>query len=213
MNGAQNEQQQGAYSEAQINQGTQVPPAENPRFYGGGYENAPLPNFSRKSPALAAWLSVMPGLGQAYVGYYMQGFINIFVAAGTITILASSLMKGAEPFFGIFLGFFWIFQMIDANRRAHFYNRVKSGLGGDELPEGFEMPKTGGSLLGGGILIVLGILFILDLNFDVSLEWISNWWPMILVLAGVYLVYQARKKSSMPVTRPSRSLRGSGRCR
>jgi hypothetical protein len=125
----------------------------------------------------------------------MQGFISIFIAAGTISILASSLMNGAEPFFGIFLGFFWIFQMIDANRRAHFFNRVKAGLSGDDIPEGFEMPKTGGSVLGGAILIVLGVLFILDLNFDVSLEWITGWWPMVLILGGVYLVYQARKKA------------------
>ena len=36
----------------------------------------------RKSPTLAALLSLMPGLGQVYVGYYQQGFIDIAVAAG-----------------------------------------------------------------------------------------------------------------------------------
>ena len=30
----------------------------------------------RKSPVLALVLSLMPGLGQVYVGYYNQGFIN-----------------------------------------------------------------------------------------------------------------------------------------
>lgn len=195
MNGAQNEQQQGAYTDAQINQGPQAPPASSPGAYGVGYETRPQPNFQRKSPALATWLSLLPGLGQTYVGYYMQGFINIFVAAGIIAILASPMMLGAEPFFGVFLGFFWIFQMIDANRRAHYYNRVKAGLGGDDIPEGFGMPSTGGSVLGGGVLIVLGILFILDLNFDVSMEWVEGWWPLILILAGGYLVFKARQKS------------------
>jgi len=195
MNGAQNETQQAAYTDAQINQGHPIPPAGPPGAYGAGYETRVQDNFNRKSPALATWLSLMPGLGQAYVGYYMQGFINICVAAGTITILSSSLGSGVTTFFGVFIGFFWIFQMIDANRRAHFYNRVKAGLDGNDIPDGFEMPSTGGSILGGVVLIVLGLLFILDLNFDVSMEWVEGWWPLIFILAGGYLVFKARQKS------------------
>ena len=38
---------------------------------------------ARKSPALAAWLSLLPGLGQAYVGYYPQAFRNILFVATT----------------------------------------------------------------------------------------------------------------------------------
>jgi hypothetical protein len=195
MNGAQNEQQQGTYQDAQINQGPPIPPQGQPGAYGAGYGTQPKPNFNRKSPAMATWLSLMPGLGQIYVGYYQQGFINMFVVAGTITALASSFMRGAEPFFGVFLSFFWIFQMIDANRRAHHYNRVMAGLGGEDVPDGFSMPTTKGSMLGGGVLVILGILFIMDLNFDVSMEWVENWWPMILVLVGVYLIFKARKNA------------------
>jgi TM2 domain-containing membrane protein YozV len=195
MNGAQNETQQGAYTEAQLNQGHPIPPAGHPGVYDPVYEVKLNPNANRKSPLVATLLSMMPGLGQIYVGYYQQGFINMFVVAGTIAILSSSVMRGAEPFFGVFLSFFWIYQMIDANRRAQHYNRVKAGLGGEEVPEGFEMPTTKGSMLGGAILILIGVLFILDLNFDVSMEWIENWWPLILVLVGINLVWKARKKS------------------
>jgi hypothetical protein len=195
MNGAQNEQQQGTYQEAQINQEPGVPPQGQPGPYGAGYGTQAKPNYNRKSPAMATWLSCMPGLGQIYVGYYQQGFINMFVVAGTITALASSFIRGAEPFFGVFLSFFWIFQMVDANRRAHHYNRVMAGLGGEEVPNGFSMPTTKGSMLGGGVLVILGILFIMDLNFDVSMEWVENWWPMILVLVGVYLIFKARKNA------------------
>jgi hypothetical protein len=195
MNGAQNETQQGAYTDAQIDQGPGNPPQGQPGPYGAGYGTQAKPNINRKSPAMATWLSCMPGLGQIYVGYYQQGFINMFVVAGTISMLASSFIKGAEPFFGVFLSFFWIFQMIDANRRAHHYNRVMEGLGGEEVPDGFSMPTTKGSVLGGAVLIIVGILFIMDLNFSVSMQWIENWWPLILVLVGVNLVYKARKKS------------------
>jgi TM2 domain-containing membrane protein YozV len=195
MNGAQNEQQQGAYSEAQIKQEPQGQPYGGTGNLGSGYQANASADLNRKSPVLATLLSMMPGLGQIYVGYYQQGFINMFVVAGTISILASSMMRGAEPFFGVFIAFFWIYQMIDANRRAHHYNRVMAGLGGEDVPDGFSMPTTKGSMLGGGILILVGVLFILDLNFNVSMEWVENWWPLILVLVGVNLVLKARKKS------------------
>lgn len=195
MNGAQNEQQQGTYQDAQIDQGPGIPPQGQPGVYGAGYGTQAKPNVKQKSPLVATLLSCMPGLGQIYVGYYQQGFINMFVVAGTITTLASSFMRGAEPFLGIFLSFFWIFQMIDANRRAHHYNRVMAGLGGEDVPNGFSMPTTKGSMLGGAVLIIIGILFIMDLNFDVSMQWVENWWPLILVLVGVNLIFKARKNA------------------
>ena len=196
MNGAQNEQQQNIHTEAaQVNQGQQLPPVGNPGPYGAAYDPRAGADINRKSPLLATLLSLMPGLGQIYVGYYQQGFINMFVVAGTIAILSSSVMRGAEPFFGVFISFFWIYQMIDANRRAQHYNKVMAGMDGEKVPEGFEMPTTKGSMLGGAVLILIGILFILDLNFDISMEWVENWWPLILILVGVNLVYKARKKS------------------
>ena len=188
MNGAQYDNPQGMPQDSG--------PAAGPSYtappppYQAGPPKRDLP---RKSPAFAAILSMMPGLGQVYVGYYKQGFINILVYASTIALLASNDFHGMEPFFGVFLAFFWIFNMIDANRRAHHFNRVVEGLGGEDVPEDFKLPGLGGSMFGGVVLIVLGVLFILDLNFGVSLAWIKDWWPLLLILFGVRLVYQARR--------------------
>ncbi len=193
MNGAQNEQQQGTYQDDQVNQGSGIPPQGQPGAYHTGYVTQPEPNFNRKSPLVAALLSCMPGLGQVYVGYYVQGFINVFVAGAAIATLASSLFRGAVPLIAISLAFFWLYQMIDANRRAHHYNRVMAGLGGEEVPDGFGMPTAKGSMLGGAVLVIVGILFFMDLNFGISLEWIEKAWPLIIVLVGVYLIYKARK--------------------
>ena len=146
-----------------------------------------------KSPSAAAWLSIMPGLGQVYVGYYQQGFINILVVASTITVLAAGVFNGLEPLLGVFLAFFWIFNLIDANRRAHHFNRVVDGLEIDEVPDDFKLPSAGGSLFGGAVLVIVGVLFILDLNFDISLAWIKNWWPLMLIAFGGNLIYRARR--------------------
>ncbi len=150
----------------------------------------------RKSPVLATILSSMPGLGQVYVGYYQQGFLCVAVAAACITILNVSSMTAWEPFFGMFLAFFWIFNMIDANRRALHYNRVAAGLGGEEVPDGFSLPGTGGSVAGGVILVTLGMLLFLNLKFDVSMAWLEDWWPLFLVAGGVWLIIKARREQS-----------------
>ncbi len=148
----------------------------------------------RKSPALATLLSCMPGLGQVYVGYYQQGFLCVVAVATTIMILKSPAMRAWYPFFGVFLAFFWIFNMIDANRRAMHYNRVAAGLGGEEIPEGFALPGTGGSVAGGVILVVLGLMLFLNVKFGVSMAWLEDWWPLALVGGGIWLIVQARRE-------------------
>ncbi len=156
---------------------------------------AKVSTASRKSPALATVLSCMPGLGQIYVGYYQQGFTNMLVVATTITVLSSGIFFGLEPFLGLFLAFYWLYNMIDAYRRAHHVNRVAAGLGTEALPDDFKLPSAGGSMFGGVVLVVAGILFILDLNFDVSLAWLQDWWPLALVAFGINLIYKARRKA------------------
>lgn len=167
-------------------------PPQNPAPYSGSTGRR---GSGHKSPALATWLSCMPGLGQVYVGYYQQGFINLAVVASVITMLSSGRFHGLEPFLGVFLAFFWLFNMIDANRRAHHYNNVKAGGGGEDVPEGFKLPGTGGSMLGGVALVVFGVLFILDLNFGISLAWLQDWWPLVLIAFGINLIYKARQKT------------------
>ncbi len=184
MNGAQYDEQQSTQ------QNQQVP------YSGQPYDQAGRHPELHKSPALAMFLSCMPGLGQVYVGYYQQGFTHIIIAAATITMLASNVANGLEPFFGTGLAFFWIFNMIDANRRAHHYNRIADGLGGEEVPEDFKLPGLGGSMFGGVVLVIVGILIILDLNFEVSLSWIKDWWPVALIGFGGNLIYKARQKAA-----------------
>ncbi|MFN2371074.1 MAG: LiaI-LiaF-like domain-containing protein [Candidatus Krumholzibacteriia bacterium] len=179
MNGEHNDRGQGTWEQPSAPRPAPPPP--------------PAAIAARKSPALATGLSLMPGLGQIYVGYYQQGFIDLTVVATTITILSRGA-RGAEPLFGLFLAFFWLYNMIDANRRAHHYNRILDGLGGEQVPEDFQHPGARGSLPAGVILVIVGVLFLLDLNTDLSLDWIENWWPAFLIGGGVWLIVKARRK-------------------
>src|SRR5512140_2655193 len=107
----------------------------------------------RKSPALAAILSAMPGLGQVYVGYYQQGFAHVLIVATLILLLASRSVHALAPAFAFFLAFFWLYNMIDAFRRASFYNQALAGLASVQMPPDITLPKGQGSLIGGVALI------------------------------------------------------------
>lgn len=151
----------------------------------------------RKSPALACVLSfLMPGLGQVYLGYYQRGFMYAIVFASTIAVLSSGTARGIEPLFGIFLGFWYLYNIVDAGRSASLYNMAVAGLRQPELPQDFKMPRGPSSLLAGLVLTGLGFVLFLNQRFDISLDWLIDWWPMILVAFGLSMVYNALKRRS-----------------
>jgi TM2 domain-containing membrane protein YozV len=148
----------------------------------------------RKSPVLASVMSAMPGLGQIYVGYYQQGFANILVVGTVIALLNSSHRIGLrplEPLLGLFLAFFWLYNIVDAGRRAAHYNHALAGLEPGALPEEIALPKGPGSLAGGVVLIIFGFVVFSNTMFGWSLEWVGRWWPLAVVAAGAWLVYQS----------------------
>jgi len=140
-----------------------------------------------KSAAAAGWLSIMPGMGQIYLGYYQRGFIHILICATLITALSHNAGSLA-PLLGIFLSFFWVYNIIDASRRAALVNRAIAGLHGSDLPDDFKMPGAGGGMGTGIILTVMGFLIFMSTKFDMSLDWLEEWWPLALVAGGIYLI-------------------------
>jgi len=142
-----------------------------------------------KSPALTTVLSLVPGLGQIYLGYYGQGFLNIAIVASIITILAGEYSV-LTPFLGIFLGFYWLYNIVDAYRRATLYNHALEGLGPTELPD-IGIAENRGSMFWGVVLIIAGGVGLSHTAWGYSLAWLERWWPVALVLAGLYLIYKS----------------------
>lgn len=174
---------------------SQSTPYESPPPESAQPRMVQAPRNTYKSPVLATLLSLMPGAGQVYVGYYPQGFVNALVVISIITLL--SMNAGAlAPFLGVFLAFFWIYNLIDANRRAQAYNRAIDGLDGESLPDDFELPGLKGSIPLGVVLIVVGTIFFLDTKFGMNMDWLEEWWPIALVVGGVWLIYKARSSKN-----------------
>jgi len=153
----------------------------------------------KKSVMLAMLLSVMPGLGQVYVGYYNLAFRNILVICGLIAILATGDLDDLEPVVGLFIAFYWLHNIVDAGRRASFYNQALAGLRPMDLPEDVQMPQPLGSLVGGVLLIAVGLMLFAHTMFRVPLEWLAQWWPLGVVGAGAWLIYADRRSKAAEV--------------
>jgi hypothetical protein len=193
MNGSQsqNDPQTQAAQQDQPAQPIQQPPM--PSAVMRGLHQDPR----TKSVPLACFLSAMPGLGQVYTGFYTRGFVNAVTFAGIITILTTGDLEEFTPFFALFLAFFWLHNIIDAGRRATFYNQMLAG--GDSMdsfsPE-LKMPGSSGSILAGAALIVGGLIALSYTRFDMSLVWVEDWWPVGPILGGAYLVFLAIRDRS-----------------
>jgi hypothetical protein len=137
----------------------------------------------RKSPTLAGFLSLMPGLGQIYVGYYMNGFVTIAIVAATISVLSADVSEDLAPFLGLFLSFFWIFNIIDAVRRAKLYNQHAVGEETPTLP-------TDSPLVGGVILLIVGVLLTLGITFDLDMSFVETLWPLAVLGLGIHLLWR-----------------------
>ena len=151
----------------------------------------PPPRPRRKSAVLSGILSLMPGLGQIYVGHYQRGFIHALVVASTITLLASGAgdSETLAPLFGFFLSFYWLYNIIDAARLANAYNDMAAGATPEERAELARSRRTG-SVGGGLVLMLFGLLILLNKVFDVSMAWLENWWPLAPIGLGAYLIYR-----------------------
>jgi hypothetical protein len=142
-----------------------------------------------KSPLVASFLSLVPGLGQIYVGYYSIGFLHALIVASMITLIAADVLDDATPLLGLFIPFFWLYNIIDAGRRAALYNLAIEG--GGDLPLPGRLPalgSSGGPLPVGVVLVVIGAIFLSNTAFGLSLRWLEDWWPLAPILFGTFLI-------------------------
>ena len=173
-------------------------------------QHAALMDPRRKSPLVAILLSVLPGLGQVYVGYYPIG-ITLAVTAGVLMTLVQRMsmfgIRQFGPLLVIGVMFTWLFSAVDAGRRASLYNQALAGLRPMDLPENQKTPTWRGSVAGGLALVVIGGVLFAHTMFDVPLEWLTRWWPMALVLVGLWLLAasvraRAAERQAPPQTPP-----------
>jgi hypothetical protein len=136
------------------------------------------PRFLDHKPARAALCAIIPGIGAVYNREYMKAVIHFSIFAG-LTIISESV-----GIFGMAAFAFYVFTIIDAYRSAEAIARGESTASLEKSVEAGGLNL----LLWGGVLIAMGILFLLD-NLDaIRLRDAIQFWPVLLILLGVYLV-------------------------
>jgi hypothetical protein len=135
------------------------------------------------SPALAALLGFVPGLGAVYNGQYMKALVHVVIFASLIGFVTTDIGERTQPAGGLSIAGFVIYMAIEAHRTA------KAKLLG--LPCTDPFGSIGGKVpIGPLILIGLGVLFLLDKFNYLPLERIFEFWPVFLILLGAYLLWR-----------------------
>ncbi len=150
---------------------------------------APAPHVGA-SPGLAFVLGLsVPGLGAVYNGEYNKALVHIVVFAAMIVGLSSGASEGSTVMLALLLAGFIFYMAFDAMRTAQARN---AGQTASDPLASWSTNRPIGPIL----LIVLGVLFLLG-NFDFfNLDRIFQFWPVILIVAGLLMLGRRLSRSS-----------------
>ena len=157
-----------------------------------GSPSAPRPVMNTgPNPAVAGILAgFFPiGVGAVYTGQYAKGLSHLVIMVLMILGVSSDLPWYMITFIAISMGFFYVYQIIDAIRSAKALQLgepapdpfgLAQAFGAGEKFEGTKVPA------GAAILIGLGVVFLLHTAglFEFGLD---RFWPLILIGLGVWL--------------------------
>jgi TM2 domain-containing membrane protein YozV len=173
------------------------PPPPRAETYASPYTAAePVRQCDPNShPVLALLLGFIPGVGAIYNGQYAKGLIHA-VVFGLLVTLTSRSGDSMEPLLGILISV-WVFYM--AFEAFHTASKRRKGIAVDEFSSLVEVqPSHGRFPVGALVLIGIGFVLLLDTTDIVNMEQLSRYWPVGLIVLGVYMLYN-RVSSQRPV--------------
>jgi len=140
------------------------------------------------SPGLAFFLGlIVPGVGAIYNGQYAKGLVHAIIWGLLLSIATSGSAGNLLPLF-IVLIVAWVFYMaIEAYQTAL---KRRAGQPVDEFSSLIDLHARGSSFpMGAVLLIVVGVLLLLDTTDIIRLDRVLRYWPVLLILFGIYLLY------------------------
>ena len=149
----------------------------------------PLPRADpHVSPGLAFGLGFIPGVGAVYNGQYAKGLLHVVIFGSIISILSSGAAQGFVPLFGLMIPTFVFYMAFEA------YHTAKKRRDGEMVDEFSGLVRARGAQsrfpMAPVLLITFGILFLLD-NLDLlKIGRLLRYWPALLIVLGVYLLYE-----------------------
>lgn len=149
----------------------------------------PLPRADpHVSPGLAFGLGFIPGVGAVYNGQYAKGLLHVVIFGSIISILSSGAAQGFVPLFGLMIPTFVFYMAFEA------YHTAKKRREGEMVDEFSGLVRARGARsrfpMAPVLLITFGVLFLLD-NLDLlRIGRLLRYWPALLIVLGLYLLYE-----------------------
>jgi len=132
----------------------------------------------KRSPALAAFLSLFPGFGHLYNGEIGKALAFFSAFATCVFVIAED---NGGPFFALLIPFIIFYNMVEAYRSAERINlQFLSGVNPTDEPASNQ--------LWGWSLVVMGGLLLLNNLGLFRFAWIGRMWPLLMIGAGVALL-------------------------
>jgi hypothetical protein len=157
----------------------------------------PVPH-SDVSPGVAFVLGLIPGVGAIYNGQYAKGLVHVFIVGMLFTLVSSNDIGGYEPLFGVLIPAFFGYMAFEA------YHTAKLRRLGQPVDEFSSLvPGHGGTRFPAApiLLIGLGVVFLLNNLELVELRRLLRYWPVMLIVLGVYMLYLRMTGSASEVDR------------
>jgi Domain of unknown function (DUF5668) len=153
--------------------------AKAPPYVAGGMNDV--------SPGLACLLGFIPGVGAIYNGQYAKGLVHAIIFGLLVSITSSGTAGDLQPLFGILIGVWVTYMAIEA---YHTARKRRAGEPVDEFSSIMDVRgRRGGFPAGAVTLIALGILLLLSTTDVIQLRYLLRYWPVLLIVAGAYMLY------------------------
>jgi TM2 domain-containing membrane protein YozV len=158
------------------------------RSGGGGLR---IVHQEEKSPLIALLLGLVPGVGAAYNGQNIKALTHFLAVVG-LWVLADIFGMPLEIAFGFGSAAFYFYSIYDAFQSAQRMRRGEDLSGEEERLKLFLQQHMN---LFGALLISVGALAMLDFWIPHLLH---KLWPVLLIIAGGYLIYSYYRNSRAP---------------
>jgi hypothetical protein len=139
------------------------------------------------SPVLAFILGWIPGVGAIYNGQYLKGLVHAVIFGLLISLVTASEGTTGQLFLIMTMVGFVFYMPFEA------YHTAKKRQLGMPVDEWSSLTGNGRystrAPIGPIVLIAIGVLFLLDTLHVIEFRDIGRFWPVLLIVLGIYMLY------------------------
>jgi TM2 domain-containing membrane protein YozV len=138
-------------------------------------------------PVLALILGFLPGVGAIYNGQYAKGLVHAVIFGLLVSFETNVHNGGMAALIGVMISVWVIYQAFEA---YHTARKRRYGMAIEEFSSLFEIRSSHTRFPAGALILIgVGFILLLDTTDIISLYQVERYWPLALIVAGLYLLY------------------------